>query len=149
MAHERAQWGIAINSAHFLSSRRNKLIADKMGKNCVTAGCKSTCRDTVSFLKFPSDNCCREQWIRQVMRICDCWNGLSKHSFFSEDCFQSVSAISPTMRISWRKSLSGHYFHCFRASRTDEYIKCSTNFSRKRITIKASNSTSVTNSQLK
>ena len=34
----------------FCPSRRNKLIAGKMVKNCVAAGCKSTCPDIVSFL---------------------------------------------------------------------------------------------------
>ena len=49
MVHERAQYGIAINTARFRPSRKNKLIAGKMVKNCVASGCKSTCRDTVRF----------------------------------------------------------------------------------------------------
>ena len=68
-----------INTARSRPSRRNKLIAGKMVKNCVAAGCKSTCRDTVSFLKFRSDDHRREQWIRQVRRTRDRWNGPSKH----------------------------------------------------------------------
>ena len=53
-----------------------------MVKNCVAAGCKSTCRDTVSFFKFQSDDHCREQWIRQVRRTRDRWNGPSKHGYY-------------------------------------------------------------------
>ena len=83
MVHERAQWGIAINTARFRPSRRNKLIAGKIVKNCVAAGCKSTCRYTVSFLKFPSDDHRREQWIRQVRRTRDRWNGPSKHGYYT------------------------------------------------------------------
>ena len=66
-----------INTARFRPSRRNKLIAVKMVKNCVAMGCKSTCRDTVSFFKFPSYDHRREQWIRQVRRTRDRWNRLS------------------------------------------------------------------------
>ena len=60
-----------------------------MVKNCVAAGCKSTCRDTVSFFKFPSNDHRREQWIRQVRRTRDRWNGPSKHGYYTlEGLFQ-------------------------------------------------------------
>ena len=71
MAHECAQYEIAIKTVCFRSSQRNKLITDKMIKNCVATSCKSTCRDTVKFFIFPSNDHHMEQWIRQVRRTYD------------------------------------------------------------------------------
>ena len=73
-----------------------------------------------------------------------------------EDCFQPASAMAPTMGISWRKKLNPDaiptIFKRPEPTGTSNVASDSgdaATFSRKRTTTTASNSTSVTDSQLK
>ena len=81
-----------------------------MVQYCVAVGCSNSRGDSVSLFKFPADPVLREKWTREVRRTRDCWSGPTKHSVlcekhFTEESFESDSAIASTMGIAKRKRL--------------------------------------------
>ena len=81
-----------------------------MVRTCVAAGCNNTGRDGISFKKFPSDVCLKQEWSRQVQRTRDNWSGPTKYSVlceshFTSDCFEPNSAIAASIGLTVQRRL--------------------------------------------
>ena len=65
----------------------------------MAAGCSKTHSDGVSLFKFPREEARRQEWVRQVKRTRDKWNGPSDSSVlcsnhFEEACFEPASFLA-------------------------------------------------------